>query len=157
MSTALIVSFVVGVLGSLAAAFLFPSLQIGVTAALIRLLGWLPIRRQASFDGLWKATWHVDSPKYPSQVMDENVRVRQLGNRVYAKFRAEKLACHLMGTIEDRYITGTWYDEVKGGYHGAFQLIADISDRNHLSGLWIGYSTSGIVKSGAWEWERRSE
>ncbi len=155
MNTEMIASFAIGVLGSLAAAFLFPALQTGVTAALIRLFGWLPVRRRASFSGTWKATWHVDSPNFPPQVVDENVNVRQFGNRLYAKFKAEKLACHFMGTIEDRYITGTWYDEAKGGYHGAFQLIADISTRSHLRGVWIGYSTSGIVKSGAWEWVRK--
>lgn len=150
----LIISFVIGVLGSLVATFLFPAMQDVALATFIRLFGWLPVRRNASFAGQWKATWYVDSPRYPPEVIDDNVSVRQLGKRLYAKFRAGKLDCYLVGTIEDRYITGTWYDERRGGYHGAFQFIVDLSTLN-FGGLWIGYSTSGVVKYGKWEWERK--
>jgi hypothetical protein len=52
-----------------------------------------------------------------------------------------------------RYLTGTWSDRKQGGYHGAFQLIIDPKTRN-MSGTWIGYSMSGVVKHGSWIWTR---
>lgn len=155
-SLELILSFVVGLIASVAATFLFPALQNAVAAGIVRVLGWLPFRQRASFAGNWKATWYVESNRYPPQVIDDSVLIRQFGKRIYAKFKAGKLDCYLVGTIDDgRYITGTWYDETQGGYHGAFQFVIDPSTKD-FSGRWIGFSTTGVVKGGSWEWERNS-
>lgn len=55
-----------------------------------------------------------------------------------------------IGKLQDRVITGTWYDKEdrKRGYHGAFQLILH-PDRKHCSGKWIGYSSrTNLVDEG---------
>jgi len=153
----LIASLIFGIVASLLATFLFPALYDAGVAAIVRLFGWLPIKRHGSLSGTWKATWFVESERYPPEVIDDNVAVRQLGNRIYAKFRASALDCYLVGTIDaGRYITGSWYDETQGGYHGAFQFIIDPATRN-FGGKWIGFSTSGNIKHGRWELERQSK
>ncbi len=148
-------SLLVGIIGSLLATFLFPALQNAVQSGIVRLFGWVPFRRKSSLTGPWRSEWHVESEKYPPIVVDESATVRQVGTRFYAKFRSKLLDCHLVGTIDSgRYVTGTWYDDLEGGYHGAFQFIVDPTSGKSLSGKWIGYSTTGRVKEGDWTWEQ---
>lgn len=152
----LAVSLLLGVVGSLLATFIFPSLQDGFATAISRIIGWLPFRKRRSLSGTWKGVWHVESKRYPPAVTDDFAQVRQFGDRFYARFSTGPLDCYLVGTIDaGRYITGTWYDEADGGYHGAFQFIIDPTTRN-FRGKWIGFSTNGEVKHGLLEWERRS-
>jgi hypothetical protein len=150
----LIVSLCVGIVGSLLATFLFPSLQDACATVITRLIGWLPFRKRGSLSGLWTAHWYVNSKRYPPVVTEDLVVVRHLGNRFYARFSTGTLACYLVGRIDaGRYITGTWYDEADGGYHGAFQFVIDPTTRD-FEGKWIGFSTSGEVKHGRWKWVR---
>lgn len=150
----LIVSLFVGIVGSLLATFLFPALQDACAATIARLIGWLPFRKRGSLSGLWTGKWHVESARYPPVVTDDQVTVRQFGNRFYARFSTGPLDCYLVGRIDaGRYITGTWYDEADGGYHGAFQFVIDPTTRD-FRGRWIGFSTSGEIKTGLWEWTR---
>lgn len=148
-------TLVVGVIGSLVASFLYPPLWDRSVALLVRLVGWVPFRRRPRFAGLWKSTWEVDSSSYPSPVIDERVEIHQLGRRIYAKSRAGHFDFYLVGTVDGgRYITGTWFDETHGGYHGAFQFVVDPATGN-FKGVWIGYSKTGVVKHGEWTWERQ--
>jgi hypothetical protein len=144
----------IGALGSLVAAFLFPAIYTTISSALVRLLGWLPIVQSASFSGRWRVLWTVESTSFPSEVVDNNVVVKQLGRRMYARFQAANVECHIAGTIDNgRYITGTWRDRTEGGYHGAFQFIVDPATKD-FSGRWVGFSKTGVIKQGLWKWER---
>src|SRR5262245_44780665 len=123
MKTSLI-SLGIGMIGSLIAAALFPGIQTWSMSVLTRLIGWIPRRRGAFFGGRWEVEWHVESFRYAPIELDRSVRLHQLGNRLYAKFRAGGIDCYLIGTVDaGRYVTGTWYDATEGGYHGAFQLV----------------------------------
>src|SRR5689334_20566292 len=103
----ILLSFVIGVLGSVVAAALFPGLQGGLFAILARWFGWLPFGRPLRLDGLWKVTWHVESSRYAAIEVDEAVTIRQLGRRLYAKFRAGRIDCYLDAQIDGgRYVTG---------------------------------------------------
>jgi hypothetical protein len=152
----IVLSVLLGIVATILGGLLFPGVQEAVYGFLIRSFSWLRLRRRADFAGAWRSGWHVQSEKYPSVVVDEAAHIRQIGNRIYAKSQTPTFVCHLFGKIDSgRYITGTWYDEMEGGYHGAFQFIVDPATGN-FSGKWIGYSTSGVVKEGNWEWERVS-
>src|ERR1039458_3477833 len=96
------------------------------------------------------------SSSSPSPSIGRRIVVRPSGKRIYAKSRAGKFDFYLIGTVDGgRYITGTWFDETQGGYHGAFQFVVDPATGN-FSGLWIGFSKTGIVKHGFWVWERKT-
>jgi hypothetical protein len=149
-----ILNFVLGVLGSLVAAAMFPRIATALGAMLALWFGWLPFGRSRDVAGVWKVAWHVESPRYAPVEVDEAVTVRQFRKRMYAKFRAGRIDCYVSGEIDGgRYVTGRWYDATEGGYHGVFQLIID-PDTSEMLGLRIGFSMSGIVKSGRFEWTR---
>lgn len=148
-------AFILGVIASLLAAALFPSLAEMGSAILVRMIGWLPLKRKTNLSGIWASTWYVDSPRFPTSVTDDSSEIRQLGNRVYMQHNADGIKFQANGKIDGgRYITGVWLDETDGGYHGAFQLIIDPKTRN-MSGEWVGYSTEGFVKHGKWEWVQK--
>ncbi len=145
-----------GIIGSLIASFLYPPAFDRFAALLVKVLGWFPTRHAPRFAGVWKSIWEVNSPSYSSPSIDEHVVIRQLGKRIYAKSRAGKSHYFLIGTVDEgRYITGTWFDETQGGYHGAFQFVVNPATGN-FDGLWIGFSKTGIVKHGLWTWERKT-
>ena len=149
--------FFLGVCASLLAAALFPTISDVGSALLARLFGWLPLQGKTNLSSTtWRATFHVQSERLPPQVTDEEVIVRQFGNRVFVRFKTGPLEFFARGVIDSgRYVTGTWHDKTQGGYHGAFQLIIDPITRN-MAGKWIGYSTHGAVKEGLWEWTRNT-
>lgn len=147
--------FVLGVSASLVAAALFPVIADFLGALLAKLFGWLPVQGKTDLSNCtWRSVWHVESQRFSPQVIDEAVRIRQLGNRVFMKFKNGSLDFQARGVIDSgRFVTGTWRDKVEGGYHGAFQLIIDPVTRN-MSGRWVGYSTQGFVKENLWVWTR---
>jgi hypothetical protein len=147
--------FFLGVVTSLIAASLFPTIaEIGSTI-LVRAIGWFPLKGKINLSGTWSSTWHVNSTRFPASVTDDSSDIKQLGNRVYMQHRANGIRFRANGKIDGgRYITGVWYDETNGGYHGAFQLVIDPITRN-MSGEWVGYSTEGIVKHGKWTWVQK--
>lgn len=152
----MVISLVLGVLGSIIAAALFPGLQAAAIQGIIRVAGWLPLRQPALFSGTWHVVWEVESPRYEREQVDPSVQLRQLGRRVFATVRAKQAQFDITGIIDGgRYVTGTWRDRTEGGYHGAFQLVVDPSTRD-MRGTWIGYSTGGSVKSGRFLWTRNS-
>lgn len=148
-------SFVGGVVTSLVAAALFPAVAEVLGSCFAKLFGWLPVKGRTNLSNCaWRTTFHVQSSRFPAEVTDENVKVRQFGKRVFIKFKTASLDFLARGVIDSgRYVTGTWQDRIEGGYHGAFQLIIDPVNRN-MAGKWIGYSTSGVVKEGEWIWIR---
>jgi hypothetical protein len=73
---------------------------------------------------------------------------------VFIRFSVNEAAYLADGRIADsRYVTGTWGDRNRGGYHGAFQLVIDPMSRD-MRGVWVGFSTDGRVKHGNWNWTR---
>ena len=147
-------TFILGVLTSLVAMFLFPQLQDMLAAAIARYLGWIPFRRRLNLTGIWSTAWQVKSDAYPEEVKDENTRVYQFANRIYSSFEdeASDTTYYIVGKVEDnRHVTGTWYDGWGGGYYGSFQLVLDPATRG-LEGQWIGWGKSGNVKNGKLYW-----
>lgn len=146
--------FFLGVVASLVAAAIFPSLSDGLFRVLLRVFSWLPVPRKVNLGGPWESTWYVDSTRFPNKVSCRNVVVKQLRNRFYARLKVDNVDFYAHGEIDSgRYVTGVWKDNTEGGYHGSFQFIIDPSTRD-MDGLWIGYSTKGTVKQGRWEWHR---
>lgn len=146
--------FLLGVLASLLAAAAFPAVANLTSQLLVRTLSWVPLRTKVDLSGAWTSTWHVQSDRFPEKVTCESLVVNQLGRRFYARFKVGNVDFYAHGEIDGgRYVTGLWKDKTEGGYHGAFQLVIDLSSRD-MSGLWLGFSTSGMVKSGVWEWRR---
>jgi hypothetical protein len=148
-------SFFLGVCSSLIAAALFPHITEIASSVLAKLFGWLPVQGKTDLSNCtWQTTFEVESDRFPKKVTDEEVKIRQFGNRVFIKFKTASLDFIARGVIDSgRYVTGTWQDKIQGGYHGAFQLIIDPVTRD-MSGRWIGYSTQGVVKQGLWIWIR---
>lgn len=143
------------VIAAAIAAALFPAVTAVGTRLLVHLFGWLPITGKVDLSGKWSSTWRVVSDRFPSDVTDNEASIRQLGNRIFVRFKNENMEFLAIGVIDSgRYVTGTWTDKIKGGYHGAFQMVIDPKTRE-MAGLWIGYSASGFVKSGKWEWTRK--
>ena len=131
-----------------------PPLLAGAQALLVRLLGWVPLRKAASFKGSWTVAWHVDSTSYKPVEIHPDVHVRQFGSRLFATLPGRPIEWHVFGTVDaGRYVTGTWKDRSAGGYHGSFQLTVNPADRN-MSGLWIGFSRNGTIKHGEFNWTR---
>jgi hypothetical protein len=151
-------SFFLGVGSSIVAATLFPPLTDIASSLIAKLFGWLPVQGKTNLSNCtWKTKFEVDSARFPKEVIDDEVKVRQFGNRVFISFKTASLDFLARGIIDSgRYVTGTWQDKVQGGYHGAFQLIIDPVSRN-MSGRWIGYSTQGTVKQGQWIWTRNQK
>lgn len=151
---AIVGTFFLGVVSSIAATAIFPSLSDGMSVLVARLFSWVPTSTRANVRGKWTSTWHVQSGRFPPQVTCSDVKVKQLGRRFYARFKVGNVNFHAYGNIDSgRYVTGFWKDDTQGGYHGSFQLIIDPDSRD-MTGLWIGYSMSGTIKHGAWEWHR---
>jgi hypothetical protein len=147
--------FLLGVVASLLAAVMFPAVAVFGRFLLASAFGWLPIGRKINLNGAWRSTWHVSSPRFPPFVTDSKTRVRQFGSNFFANFEAQGVDMVASGIVDSgRYVTGTWKDRIEGGYHGSFQLIIDPFDKKKMSGTWIGFSSTGVVKNGAWEWEK---
>jgi hypothetical protein len=157
LKTVIASGFVFGVLSSLVAAACYPRLAGLGTSVLAKLFGWLPIKGRADLTNCtWTTTFEVESTRFPKEVTDDQVKIRQFGNRVFIKFHAANLEFFAEGVIDGgRYLTGNWRDRIEGGYHGAFQLIIDPVSRN-MAGRWIGYSSGGVVKQGIWVWTRKT-
>jgi hypothetical protein len=85
-----VIGLLVGILGSLIAAALFPGLQAAAVGAMVRAFGWLPFRQPALLQGTWSVVWGVDSPRYEREQPDPAVQVKQLGRRVYATVKAKQ-------------------------------------------------------------------
>lgn len=149
------IEFLLGVIASLLAAALFPTFAEMGSALVVRWAGWLPFKGKKNLSGTWSSTWYVDSPRFPPSVTDDDSEIHQLGNRVYMQHNADGIKFWARGTIDNgRYVTGVWFDQTDGGYHGAFQLVIDPKTRN-MSGEWVGFSTNGFVKHGKWEWVQK--
>lgn len=157
-------SFIVGVIASICAAFFFPAIQELVTDSLVRALAWLPaklswlpVRRKYDMSGAWRSEWTVESKRYSPSNVDESAQVRQFGKRFFARVKVgspqkeKEFECFAKGTVDGSIITGTWYDAIAGGYHGTFQFVIDPAT-HEFNGKWIGYSASGTVKGGDWIW-----
>src|SRR5262245_37564535 len=101
-------SLLLGIITSLLTTTFSPVIEQVGGGTLVRIFGWCPLRRKAALAGAWTSTWHVESSRYPPAVTDDNATIRQVGNRIYGKFRALDLDCYLVGTVDSgRYITGT--------------------------------------------------
>jgi hypothetical protein len=118
-------------------------------------------RRKKGIGGIWNHDWFVDSARFDSVNKSQNVKLKKIGNKVFAKYRVtakdKKVYTYIMnGVIDgDNYITGKWYDLNAGNtYHGAFQLHINVN-MDSMSGYWIGKSQDQKVKSGRWEWYRQ--
>jgi hypothetical protein len=146
--------FILGVIASLLAAALFPALSDAMSQVIVRWLSWLPVRSKVKLSGDWESSWHVQSGRFPEKVTCSSLSVNQFGRRFYARFKVGSVDFYAHGEIDaGRYVTGLWKDKTEGGYHGAFQFVIDPNSRD-MGGLWIGFSTSGVVKQGVWEWHR---
>lgn len=149
-----IIPFIVGVAASYFFAFTFPGVARAFSAVFVRVFGWVPWRSNLDVSGKWQSIWHVQSSRYPEEVVCEELKLHQLGKKVFGRFKIEGTDFIFLGEIDaQRYLTGSWKDKTKSGYHGAFQLIVDPKNKN-MNGTWIGFSTSGIVKNGDWIWKR---
>lgn len=149
--------FLLGVLASIIAAFIFQALNEYFISLISRLLGWLPFKSKLDLKGKWSSTWYVKSDKFPEANTDKNSIIRQIGKHVFLEHNTGQIKFNAKGKIEDgRYVTGVWFDQTVSGYHGAFQLIIDPLSKN-MEGQWVGYSSSGVVKNGRWVWEKMNE
>ena len=148
------VAFFLGVVSSLLAAAIFPIISSVGSQIFVFVFSWVAFPTRANVSGAWESTWYVESDRFPKRVTCSRCVIRQLGSRFYSRFSVGSVDFFAVGKIEDdRYLTGTWRDKTEGGYHGSFQLIIDPNSRD-MAGLWIGFSTSGVVKHGVWEWHR---
>jgi len=141
----LVIGLIVGILGSIIASAIAPAIfdKIAVSMALRF------FRTNASFHGDWTCKWTVKSSRYDAEMIDSAATIRQFMNWIKIEFYAHSSIYVAEGKIESgKYVTGVWRESTTSGYHGAFQMIIDPETKN-LSGMWIGYSTSGIVKNGS--------
>ncbi|WP_457813501.1 hypothetical protein [Sinorhizobium meliloti] len=110
--------------------------------------------------GEWEITWHVRSGTFDKQ--------NKLSTWVYRSFdrvttrtlgtsSGEPLAQYVfIGEIDGaNHLTGIWFDSAdrKSGYHGVFQIKLDRALRT-ATGTWVGFASSGRIKSGKLEWRK---
>ena len=116
------------------------------------------VKRDEIFDQAWRQTWCVDSSKFQrsnsSPLNLYKIMHIVAGEATMVTSTGQTISFRIIGAIDsNRYITGKWMDPEAGGYYGAFQLIMDPT-RESAAGTWVGFSSSGTVKSGSWTWQR---
>jgi hypothetical protein len=107
---------------------------------------------QRSFGGVWTVEWHVDSTRFQPINTDE-VAVRVLfGNVTFTTRTTLKDGsverCVFVGKLEDRTLTGRWYDpkDEGRGYFGVFQVRL-VGTLREATGSWSGWTNDGRVQS----------
>jgi hypothetical protein len=141
------------VLGLLLTLFVQPFVEDKTLGLIVRKLGSTK-RTKQSLAGDWIHMWSVESSNYPP-LNGSPVSISQLRNHISAKFEESGRTYCVSGEVsQGSYVTGTWYDESDGStYHGAFQLKIHPKDES-MKGKWIGFSNSGEIKVGSWDWQR---
>jgi hypothetical protein len=107
-----------------------------------------------SLTGRWQQVWNVTRDgKYEEIPSDADLV--QADVRVRASWSALGKLYEMDGTIErGNVLTGRWRDSRVGPtYFGSFQLLIDPLG-NEMTGVWVGWSRTGIVRSGDWRWRR---
>lgn len=104
--------------------------------------------------GHWQMEWHVDSTRF-HPINKSSLALFPFANVIAGEWQAEttdkKLLTYRMIAIHSpsTKLTGRWFDSVGDdlGYVGGMQLIVSPT-RNSAQGLWLGFSSDGIVKAG---------
>lgn len=105
--------------------------------------------------GTWKSTWSYIVESGEEKVFDEQVELVQYGSRVKGGNDGKTHQYSLSGNLRNEiYLTGVWKEVRKEQiYHGAFQLMVSPNGKK-MDGIWVGFSASGIIRSGKWTLEK---
>jgi hypothetical protein len=152
-------TFVLGaVLGGLSSAI----------ALLIKLLIQVPAKQIASnyniiklfsriswnkvFVGTWEVNWEVISDNFPEVNTDHTKIYCLFSNIAFETCTVLKdgtaARCVFVGKIQERTLTGRWYDPVQEGigYYGVFQVRLS-GNLKQASGQWSGWANNGKIQS----------
>ena len=158
----LLAGFVLSIPASIIASLtLGPVLDLVARYPLIRALSCLSLNKNTDplASGQWIQIWHVESTKFPpsneSRITFYRFRSLIAGDFTISMISGRSVSYRVVGRVEDnRNITGTWFDSRTGGYYGPFQTILSPT-LDAAEGVWSGFSSLGIVKSGALIWQRK--
>jgi len=112
--------------------------------------------RRPEIAGLWDLVWIVESDHF-DLVNTHTLELAQVGGRVLGEYmatpkNAKEFSVRFDGTIEKQALTGRWSG---AGYSGVFQLAINPT-WSTMTGRWIGPSERDGIKSGLYQWRRRS-
>ena len=149
----LAIGFLLGVIGSwIVSILVVPLTETYVHKWIVRLLGSYK-QRARNVAGYWTQCWEVESDNFESS-NEALVKIKQFGRRVFTSFYAGSNKYFFSGRIDQgRYVTGKWYGEIKGDYHGSFQLHIAPNGQS-MDGIWLGFDSKSNVKTGHWTWKR---
>jgi hypothetical protein len=155
----LIAGALLGVPSSMVASVMLgPSLTIIFGFGTVKLLARVRqmMRRDELFDILWTQQWSVTSPNYPED-NHSDLKIYRFLNFIAAETGiatvcGRKYQFRIIATMDRQVITGKWMDPDPSGYYGAFQLLMSPT-HEAVNGRWLGFSSKGTVKSGAWVWK----
>jgi Predicted nucleotide-binding protein containing TIR-like domain len=113
------------------------------------------LKNEFGLSGVWEQCWNVDRGSgrepHPSEA-----KLLSFGSHVRGTWEALGRSYSLRGQLEHgRILTGTWRDSAGNAtYFGSFQLrVSPLNDE--MTGCWVGWSRSDMVRSGDWTWKRR--
>lgn len=108
--------------------------------------------------GEWDVEWESKSENFPDpKDRHKCSKVYQYSTFIYATYAGKDRRYCMTGKIEERYLTGVWYDKKdKLGYRGAFQL--RIVNSSIMKGRWLGFSsTSEVINSDSYTWTKNPD
>jgi hypothetical protein len=156
----LALGFALGIPASMVAALILgPAATIlcGFHAAKLLARAQRRMRPDAVFDAAWSQTWLVTSDTF-QPINSSGLRLHRFlhivaGEADMQTVAGRQISFRLLAVLDasSRCITGKWMDPNEGGYYGAFQVILTPT-RECAEGLWVGFSSKGMVKSGSWVW-----
>lgn len=151
----------IGVLSSLIAALLIgPVLETIATYKVICILSFLFTRFQdKTFEEPWNQIWEVRSSHFArsntSPIVFRKFAQFLTADTYNKTLNGQIIHWRLVAKISRKtFVTGTWYDLNRSGYHGAFQMSL-APHMESATGIWIGFATNGSVKSGRLIWVRK--
>jgi hypothetical protein len=156
----LVAGGLLGVPASMAASLILgPAMTIMCGFGLIKILGKLRQRviGDTMFDAVWTQDWHVVSDRF-APANPSTLRIYRFLHLIAAEAEqetttGESYKFRILGVMDRNIITGKWMDPKPNGYYGTFQLML-AHTHDAAEGKWMGFSSSGTVKSGDWVWRK---
>ena len=157
---ALILGFILGIPASMIASLaLGPAMTIICGFRIVKILSKIrkKIFSDADFDVPWKQVWYVQSESFPTENPSALKIYRFMhliaGEADMTTALGSKTGYRIIAVLSANKITGKWMDPRDGGYYGAFQ--ANLSPtREEALGMWVGFSKTGVIKCGKWDWHK---
>lgn len=99
--------------------------------------------------------WHVESSHFdqanPSELKIYRFLHLIAGEATQSTATGAPYSFRILAVLDRNLISGKWMDPLINGYYGTFQLMLSHT-RDSAKGMWVGFSSTGVVKGGEWTW-----